>query len=114
MMSQNKGQKIIFLALFLLISCRPQTETPTAPLSELAQAGKTSYLSNCIACHHSDPAQNGSVGPALKGTSYEVLYAKVMTRSYPKGYKAKRTTEMMPQMPHLETELKGIEAFLNQ
>ena len=38
-------------------------------LSPEAERGRLVYLSSCTACHSSDPAQAGPVGPEVKGSS---------------------------------------------
>ena len=44
----------------------------------LAVRGERVYLNVCVACHHGDPAEVGSVGPAIAGSSRELLEAKVV------------------------------------
>jgi mono/diheme cytochrome c family protein len=100
-------------SLLFLIACNQQ-KTTEKPLSELAQKGKDSYMANCIACHNVDPSLDGSVGPAVSGSSYELIYARVTEAKYPEGYKPKRTSTLMPAMPHLASEVKAIDAFLNK
>ena len=38
-------------------------------LSPSAERGRQVYLAHCVACHNSDPAQPGPVGPPVKGSS---------------------------------------------
>ena len=65
-------------------------------LSPSAERGRQVYLAHCIACHNTDPAQAGAVGPPLRGSSRELLEAKVLNGTYPPGYTPKRRTTMMP------------------
>lgn len=102
--------KFLFI-LITLIACNKQTEEK--PLSAQAQRGKSVFLSNCIACHNTDPSKDGSLGPAISGSSLELITARVMKASYPPGYKPKRTTTAMPELPHLEPDIPAIHAYLN-
>lgn len=101
-----------FLLLLVFIACN-QNQTEEKPLSDLAKKGKSIYLSNCIACHHIDPAKDGSLGPAVIDSSEELLTARIMKATYPPGYKPKRTTTAMPELPHLEPDIKALHAYLN-
>jgi mono/diheme cytochrome c family protein len=64
-------------------------------LSPSAERGRQVYLAHCIACHNTDPAQPGAVGPPLRGSSRELLEAKVVNGTYPAGYTPKRPTKVM-------------------
>lgn len=77
-----------------------------------AAKGKQAYMANCIACHNMDPGKPGAIGPELKGSSKALLTARVLSGAYPKGYKPKRPTKMMPPMPHLKGNIDDLAAFL--
>ena len=64
-------------------------------LSPNAERGRQVYLAYCIACHNTDPAQPGAVGPPLRGSTRELLEAKVVNGTYPPGYTPKRPTKAM-------------------
>ena len=64
-------------------------------LSPNAERGRQVYLAYCIACHNTDPAQPGAVGPPLRGSTRELLEAKVVNGTYPPGYTPKRPTKVM-------------------
>jgi mono/diheme cytochrome c family protein len=64
-------------------------------LSPGAERGRQVYLAHCVACHNADPAQPGAVGPPLRGSSRELLEAKVVNGTYPPGYAPKRPTKVM-------------------
>lgn len=105
---------IFFLTLFS--ACTKQAENKsTQPLSadELIQRGKAIYNLNCIACHNADPKISGALGPAIHGSSKELLEARVLYAKYPNGYKPQRDTSQMPAFAHLEKELPALYAFLN-
>jgi mono/diheme cytochrome c family protein len=74
--------------------------------------GRAVYLANCVACHNSDPSRDGPIGPAIKGSSKELLEARVLTTRYPPGYKPKRPTQVMPQFPFLKNEISHLAAYL--
>jgi len=80
--------------------------------NDAAGRGKQVYLAECIACHHSDPAKDGPLGPAVKGSSQELLEAKILRGSYPPGYTPKRPTALMPPMPKLAAKMPDLAAFL--
>ena len=79
-----------------------------------AGKGKQVYMVNCIACHNLDPSKDGAIGPANKGASRALVEARVLRGKYPKGYKPKRTTKLMPPLPHLKPHIDDLTAFLNQ
>jgi mono/diheme cytochrome c family protein len=81
-------------------------------LSPEAQRGRQVYLSQCTACHASDPAQPGPVGPEVKGASRELLEAKILKGSYPPGYKPKRSTSVMPPQPQVGADIPALAAYL--
>src|SRR3972149_457927 len=64
------------------------------------------------ACHNSDPSKNGPLGPAIKGSSRELLEARVLRGAYPPGYKPKRGTAIMPPMAPPASALAELAAFL--
>ena len=76
--------------------------------------GKSLYFANCIACHNTDPTKTGSMGPAISGSSKELLTLKITQGAYPEGYQRKRTTKLMPPLPNLKGDIPSLYAFLNQ
>lgn len=86
----------------------------TATLSEAAQRGRGVYMNVCVACHSADPAQDGSLGPNLAGTTRELLEWRVVKGAYPPGYTPKRTTGAMPAFPHLAAQIEDLHAFLRE
>ena len=77
-----------------------------------AGRGRQVYLAQCTACHNSDPSKNGPLGPAVKGSSRELLEARVLRAAYPPGYKPKRGTAIMQPMPQLVSALDDLAAYL--
>jgi mono/diheme cytochrome c family protein len=94
------------------------TPTPAEPTvdtrteAELIEAGRGAYNGNCIACHAMNPAIDGALGPAVADASFELLEARVMRGEYPEGYEPKRPSRVMIPLPHLETRLPEIAAYL--
>ncbi len=80
----------------------------------LVVRGRATYNSNCIACHHPDPSLDGTIGPAVAGSPFELVAARVMRGAYPEGYTPKRDTRVMIALPHLENDLGALTAFLAQ
>lgn len=82
------------------------------PRAALVQRGRVVFETNCTACHAREPWKAGPVGPAIAGSSLELLRSKVLRNEYPPGYVPKRTTRAMIPLPHLEPELPAIQAYL--
>jgi mono/diheme cytochrome c family protein len=84
------------------------------PAKALADKGRTLYTLRCAACHNpADPRKDGAVGPAIAGSSRELLDARVNHASYPEGYTPKRETKLMQRLPHTAEELDALAAYLN-
>ena len=83
------------------------------PLTAVAR-GERTYKNVCLACHAADPTQDGSLGPAIAGSSRELIEARVVHASYPEGYTPKRNSQAMPKFPHLATSVDDLAAYLNQ
>ena len=75
--------------------------------------GKAVYMSACISCHHPNPAKDGSLGPAVAGSSEELLRLRVLELKYPEGYTPKRKTGTMTAFPHLKKDIRTLYAYLN-
>ena len=99
--------------IFFLSACGKDSNSPakTAQGGD-AQRGKAVYLANCIACHNNDPSRDGPIGPAVKGSSRELVEARVLRAAYPAGYTPKRKTAAMPPQPYLKSAVPDLVAFL--
>lgn len=95
------------LASVLALACGGGPE-----LSESAQRGRAVYVANCQACHAADPNLDGALGPAVAGSSLELLEARVLHAEYPPGYTPKRTSGQMVALPHLADDLPALHAYL--
>lgn len=119
--SRSKGASGTAIALIVLqvmtLACEKKAEAPSTPMSEaqqLQERGRVVYMTQCTACHAQDAKQNGGVGPAIAGSSVELLRLKVLKNEYPEGYKPKRTTGTMIALPHLEKDIEALAAFLRE
>ena len=91
---------------------------PREDVVEISQLerGQRIYAYACIQCHHQDPnkeiSTDGTYGPPIAGSSFELLKMRVLTVKYPKGYTPKRTTRLMTVFKLTDTELQALHAFL--
>ena len=85
----------------------------TLTLSIDPAKGKVVYYANCTSCHNYNPKKPGSIGPEIYGSSIELLTNKILYGKYPENYQAKRTSGIMPLLPHLNQQISNIHAFLN-
>lgn len=81
-------------------------------LSPEAERGRQVYLAQCTACHAPDPARPGPVGPPVKGSSRELLEAKLLRGAYPPGYRPQRSTSVMPVQTQLAADVPALAAYL--
>lgn len=110
----KKYLKLVAVIILLpLASCQKKDSSSNKPASPLEARGKGVYFSNCIACHNPDPRLDGSIGPAVAGSSLELVTHRVLSRSYPPGYKPKRASEVMPDFPQLKEDIPALHAYLN-
>jgi mono/diheme cytochrome c family protein len=82
------------------------------PLDPAAERGRQVYQAQCTACHASDPARDGAIGPAVKGASRELLEARLLRGTYPEGYQPRRPTQVMQPMPNLGPSVTDLAAYL--
>ena len=85
----------------------------TVALTTDIEKGRTVYFANCVSCHNSNPKKPGSIGPEVYGVSIDVLTQKIVYGKYPDNYRPKRTSKIMPSMPHLNKEISNLHAFIN-
>ncbi len=74
--------------------------------------GRSVYAATCSACHGPDPRQAGSLGPEISDASRELIEVRVLRAEYPPGYTPKRDSTLMIAMPHLESEIDALVAYL--
>jgi len=77
------------------------------------EKGRMVYFANCVSCHNNNPKKPGSIGPAVYGVPIDVLTQKTLSGKYPENYRPKRTSKIMPLMPHLIREISNLHAFIN-
>ena len=115
---RNWMQALLSLTAVLLCSggCGEGGTSSDGDPTQLALSARGSqvYNSNCIACHNPDPTRAGGLGPAIAGSTRELVIGKVLRNQYPPGYHPKRETQVMIPMPHLEADIDAIVAFLGK
>jgi mono/diheme cytochrome c family protein len=80
--------------------------------SSAAERGRQVYQANCTSCHAPDPSKDGPLGPAVKGSSRELLEARILRGGYPTGYAPKRSSTVMQPLPNLAGNLSDLAAYL--
>ena len=85
----------------------------TVALTADIEKGRMVYFANCVSCHNNNPKKPGSIGPEVYGVSIDVLTQKIVSGKYPENYRPKRTSKIMPSMPHLNKEISNLHAFIN-
>ena len=100
----------VFVANALFACSSAPSDAPA--LSAEAKRGRSVYLGNCIACHNIDPGKVGGLGPEVKGSSRELLEARVVTATYPPGYTPKRPSTVMQPLPKLAGDIDALAAYL--
>ena len=98
--------------LLALVATGSAACSSSADLSPLAQQGQRVYQNVCIACHNGDPTQDGSAGPAIAGSSRELIEARVLRAAYPPGYTPKRQSNAMPRFEYLSDQIDALAAYL--
>ncbi len=77
------------------------------------EKGRMLYFANCVSCHNNNPRKPGSIGPEVYGVSIDVLTQKIVSGKYPENYRPKRSSKIMPSMPHLNKDISNLHAFIN-
>lgn len=103
---------LLFLAFAMSACSKDSEQTVEGAKSAEWKRGRAVYVANCTACHNNDPSKDGPIGPANKGSSKELLETRVLSTSYPPGYKPKRPTKIMPQFPFLKDEIPYLAEYL--
>jgi mono/diheme cytochrome c family protein len=100
------------LSSLVLTACSRDEDPELAAKSAEWRRGRATYLANCVACHNPDPSKEGPIGPAIRGSSEELLEARVLSTTYPEGYQPKRPTKVMPQFPFIKNEIPYLAAYI--
>jgi mono/diheme cytochrome c family protein len=103
---------ISLIAAGLVACSKDSKDAPASGSNPDLARGRSIYMTNCVACHNNDPSKDGSIGPAIKGSSRELIESRVLTTSYPPNYKPKRPTKVMPEFPYLKDEVPYLAAYL--
>lgn len=107
----SKGPLWLWL-LAVSVSCTPKG-APSGSPEDLALRGKAVYETSCTACHNSDPKKDGSLGPAVVGSSLALIERRVVYGDYPQDYQPKRDSRLMVKLPHLKQDIPALHAYLN-
>jgi mono/diheme cytochrome c family protein len=117
---RDQGMKI-FTPIFLIAACAlliggcsKESDKSKSARDPKWERGRAVYLANCVACHNADPSKDGPIGPAIKGSSQELIQTRVLRTEYPAGYKPKRNTKLMPTFPFLKSEVPYLAIYLRQ
>ena len=122
--AQEAGQLTAFLlsepGKMAKVAPAPKAAAMSVGAPADADKGKQTYMTICIACHGPDPSKDGLIGPAITGSSRELLEARIMNgnanfdKSYPPGYTPKRNTRVMTPFPQVKNDIDHLAAYLNQ
>lgn len=104
-----RAKLAVVLALVASIAigtgCKQRKLTPL-------ERGRLVYNTTCVECHNRDPNLAGVKGPPIAGSSRELIEARILSLSYPPGYKPKRTTHEMRKLPNLKPDIDNLAVFL--
>ncbi len=105
--------KRIVLRAALLLTLGAACSGDDEPAVETAaMRGERVYRNVCITCHNADPSKDGVVGPAVAGSSRELLEARVVRGEFPPGYTPKQPGGAMPAFPYLADQIGYLAAYL--
>ncbi|TQE83273.1 cytochrome c [Leptospira noguchii] len=102
---------VCIFSILILVNCKEDENL--SPEQKMISQGKGLYITNCSSCHNQNPAVDGAVGPAVRGSNFELLKARIVEGNYPTGYTPKRTSRVMTRLPLSDEQIRSIEAFLN-
>ena len=108
---RKSNRVVLGLWAWLSVSSSESQDSTSEP--SLVERGDHYYQNVCTACHNGDPSKDGTLGPAVAGSSVALLEAKVLRGEYPPGYKPKRDTSAMPRFEFLAPEIPGLAAYLD-
>lgn len=99
----------VAMAVCLLAAC---SGGDGASIDSAEVRGEKIYKNVCVTCHGPDPNQDGTIGPAIAGSSVELVEAKLLRGEYPPGYAPRRQTQLMAPLPHLKDYVPDLAAYL--
>ena len=77
------------------------------------EEGKKIYTSKCMSCHSKDPSVSGYLGPDIADSNMPLLIMKTQYKKYPKGYKPKRITYVMPRITLKDKEPMNLYEYIS-
>lgn len=104
--------RLVTLFVFLVFAAGCTKKKAAAPANPVEE-GRAFYATHCTACHSPDPKKDGALGPAVYGSSLELIEARVLQAKYPPGYTPKRNTHIMTALPFLKDNIPALHAYLN-
>ena len=108
-MRRDNSRLGLALIAVVTMACAGESEESGDPA---VARGEKIYRNICVVCHNPNPNQPGPLGPAIAGSSRELLEARLLRGEYPAGYTPQRNTQQMPRFEFLEPNLDDIVAFL--
>ena len=109
-MIQMKHRGGLAAALLSLAAACSGDGEPAAETA--AMRGERVYQNVCIACHHGDPNKDAAIGPAVAGSSRELIEARVVRGEFLPGHTPKRPGGAMPAFPFLADQVDDLAAYL--
>jgi mono/diheme cytochrome c family protein len=103
---RNSLLGIVATTLVMMAGCS------SPELSPSAERGRQVFQSQCTSCHNTDASKPGPVGPPIKGSSRQLLEAKVLHGTYPPGYTPKRSSTLMPPQPQVGPDIPALADYL--
>ncbi len=98
---------LALVTTFAIAACG-KTRPPNA-----VERGRLVYVTHCIVCHNPNPNLDGAQGPAIAGSSRELVTDRVLHLTYPPGYTPKRTTHNMRPITDLTpAQIDDLTAYL--
>jgi mono/diheme cytochrome c family protein len=109
------GAALVALVVFVVIDSDIGERASEA--GDPWKRGKRIYTTVCGVCHHPDPRQEygtaGNFGPAIAGSSRELLELRVRHGKYPASYTPKRTTRLMTTFTLSDDAIGALHAFVS-
>ena len=100
------GVVVVGIGAACALACKPGGETSAV------EKGKLAYVANCIACHNADPTKDGTIGPAIAGSSLALVARACCRPSIRPATRPSATADLMPAQPFLSADVPDLAAYL--